>query len=88
MIKLTLALLALSFLLVGCVVASSEDQRAKAAEFGGAKYDEAVIKAGKEKEREEAKKREEAYLAAGRDQGGEQSQEGPTNAPTGATTGN
>jgi hypothetical protein len=88
MIKTTLSLLALSLVLGGCVVASSEDQRAKAEEFNAENFQKEMVKAGKQQELEDAKKREEAYLAAGRNQGGEQSQEGPTNAPTAASTGN
>ena len=75
-------------LLVGCVGASSADQHTKAEEFSAKGFEDEMIKAGKQQELEDAKKREEAYLAAGRNQSAEQSQEGPTNAPTAATTGN
>jgi hypothetical protein len=70
-----LPLLMLALVLAGCVGQSSDAQKSKASEFSAKGFEEEMIKAGKQKELEEAKKRQEEYLKHG--QGGGASQEGP-----------
>ena len=79
MVKL-LPLLAVAFVLVSCVGQTSDAQKSKASEFSAKGFEEEMIKAGKGKELEEAKKREQEYLK--NSQGGGASQEGPVNAGT------
>ena len=52
----------------GCVGQKEGEEAAKAEEFNQANYEKAMIEQGKGEELAEAKKREEAYLAA---QGGD-----------------
>jgi hypothetical protein len=72
-----LPLIAIAFVLVGCVGQTSDDQHSKASEFSKDAYEDAMRASGKDKELEEAKKREAEYLANSGDRGA--SQEGPVN---------
>ena len=57
--------------LAGCVGQSAGTQKSKAEEFSSQGFEEEMIKAGKQDELDEAKRREAEYLAA---EGGQQSQ--------------
>jgi hypothetical protein len=75
-----LPLVVIVLVLVGCVGQSSDDQHSKASEFSEAGFEKAMRESGKERELEEARKREAEYLS--KSQGGGESQEGPVNAGT------
>ena len=84
MMRTFLALAVLSLLLTGCVGSSSADQRARAEDFNEAAVEKAMKDSGKEKELEEARKREAEYLrnsnSGPTSQDGTPTQDGPSNA--------
>jgi hypothetical protein len=69
--RIAVCLLLAAVALAGCVDQSAGAQKSKAEEFSAEGFEEEMIKAGKQDELDEAKRREAEYLAA---EGGQPSQ--------------